>query len=346
MWFNLGTCREKPKAFDTVEDMEKWLSKNGGENLRESVKTWGQIPGTKPLSALHQEMNNGETALELWSKKNGVSLIVRVVHVFRGKIMSHRIPGAFLFNTYETLLPKIGAGFGAAISTGGERNSASAPPSSPREGGLQERKIPRNLFITEKLILNSEGNNNITELLEQTAHRIIGKRIQKLFPEDFDLSTYLPVGGGAFAATASRTTGGPTASFTGTAGAPAESAKADKNSAKREGSTTKGPDVAEASIGAVAPVMIPATDGEKDHVEEKHDEKDNPLLHQEPKKMGPIRRASIALGRVPAPMELPAQQKIEQQGQPVFFTLIYVNRLLFEDIAIRFVYESWISIDV
>ena len=40
--------------------MEKWLIKNGGENLRNLLPSWGKHPGTKDLQTLYDEADGKE----------------------------------------------------------------------------------------------------------------------------------------------------------------------------------------------------------------------------------------------------------------------------------------------
>ncbi|CAD7964207.1 unnamed protein product [Amoebophrya sp. A25] len=126
--FEGSTCRERPQKFESVEAMKEWLSTHGGSTLQLGMDSeWGE-KGNKSLEDLWNEVNSNESSLELWSKRNGVPLILRVVHVLRAKVMMSRLACANITSTKtdgtmpSERIPKIGR----------------SPRSSPRSNGDEQ----------------------------------------------------------------------------------------------------------------------------------------------------------------------------------------------------------------
>ena len=84
-------------SFNDAEDLEEWLSR-----FDLDLENWGQ-GGAKKVKDLYQELDQHEANLELWGRHDGVPLLVRVIHVLRGKVCSSnpQLHGKFLFNTWQ-----------------------------------------------------------------------------------------------------------------------------------------------------------------------------------------------------------------------------------------------------
>jgi hypothetical protein len=83
--------------FKTTTDLQNWFDQFSLETA-----DWGK--GTaKSIESLWQEIENEEANLELFSKQDGCPIIVRVLHVLRGKVCSKASleKGNFLFNTWQ-----------------------------------------------------------------------------------------------------------------------------------------------------------------------------------------------------------------------------------------------------
>lgn len=83
-------------AFNSPDDLDNWLCRYGV-----STERWGK-DGFKGVRALFKEIENEEADLQLWGRHDGVSLLIRVVHVLQLKVVSDdpRLLTKFLLQTW------------------------------------------------------------------------------------------------------------------------------------------------------------------------------------------------------------------------------------------------------
>ncbi|CAD7925517.1 unnamed protein product [Amoebophrya sp. A120] len=181
--FEGSTCRERPEKFDSVDTMKAWLMKHGDSGLRAAIASeWdpprgGEMNGnkkqnaTKSVEDLYREVNAGECSLELWSKRNGVALIVRVVHVLRAKVVHEKNRDLFLFNTFDSSF------FENYVET-----RCTSPGTVSPTATTFGSKVPKNHFLTEKL--SKRGAVDVAEHLRENVELALEKRLQKLLSEE------------------------------------------------------------------------------------------------------------------------------------------------------------------
>eukprot|EP00392_Amoebophrya_sp_AT5.2_P003898 g3903.t1 len=204
--FEGSTCRERPEKFSDVGEMNAWLMRHGDQALRSTITNeWGsRNNGSRSVEELFDEANRGECSLELWSKRNGVPLIVRVVHVLRAKVVSSINPNYFLFNTFETTcqggtgvgssapigsapagpsVRSFGAPAAAVSSTKNVDEMAKAPaagnPSATTKN--EYKQVPRNMFLTEKLKKHDVQDSGT---LHNSVQRAVLRRLKFLVSEE------------------------------------------------------------------------------------------------------------------------------------------------------------------
>lgn len=97
--FEGSECKETvgKGRFYSDQDLEEYLAGYGLETWR-----WGSGV-SKNVQSLLEEIEAEEATLELWSRHDGISILVRVIQVIRGKVMTKESieNGEFLLNTWQ-----------------------------------------------------------------------------------------------------------------------------------------------------------------------------------------------------------------------------------------------------
>merc|ERR550525_1653777 len=87
-------------SFSSAAELKRWLN-----SFKLDMTCWGQKHFKTEVDLL-DELESEEAHLELWGRDDGVSLVMRVVHVVQLKIMSTdpRLKGKFLYNTWAQMI--------------------------------------------------------------------------------------------------------------------------------------------------------------------------------------------------------------------------------------------------